>query len=110
MELTYPVAIMARSKTAHKRLLRLGNDLHADQVDPIFYKCLGCGCEWEDSPLRDYSEVVCSNCYGERVKLTKVRLWFRDWGPQNGGVEEQMSRYLWAKSKLSTTPHQATGG
>lgn len=94
--------IPVRSKSAPARLRELGARFHADAIDPLEYKCLRCGLEWDDSPLRNYREVVCSNCYGERVILTMVRLGFEDWGPRNGGAQEQERRYSSAQRSFST--------
>lgn len=88
-----PVTILCRCKTAHSRLRDLAERYHADGCDPLEYKCLRCHDEWDDSPLRDYREVVCSNCYSERVILTMVRLDFENWGEQNGGEKEQRDRW-----------------
>jgi DNA-directed RNA polymerase subunit RPC12/RpoP len=88
-----PTTILCRCKTAHSRLRELSERYCADACDPMEYKCLRCHCEWDDSLLRDYREVVCSNCYSDRVILTMVRLGFENWGEQNGGEKEQRERY-----------------
>lgn len=97
-----PCTILVTCKSAGPRLREMAERFHADVVDPMEYRCCRCGLEWDDSPLRDYREVVCSNCYSERVVLTMVRLGFDDWGPQNGGSREQSKRLKEAERILST--------
>lgn len=89
--------ISVRSKSAQVQLNKIATDVHADGADPIEYKCLRCGLEWDCCPLDEWENRTCSNCYSERVVITKVRLEFSNWGEQNGGEKEQRERYEAAK-------------
>ena len=88
----YPVNFSVTAKSTPLRLRRLGERLAVDAIDPLWYRCRSCGLVWDDSPLRDYEDVVCSNCYSERVMLVRVRLGFHNYGKQNGGKSEQIER------------------
>lgn len=99
--MAYPVRIVA--KTAKRQLHRVYQQIHADAVDPILYQCRRCKTTWDDTPLRDYEQVTCSNCYSENVLIISVRLMFRNWGRQNGGKREQRDRYRAAKRKVKAT-------
>jgi DNA-directed RNA polymerase subunit RPC12/RpoP len=92
-----PCTILVTSKSAPNMLREMSEHFYADAVDPLEYKCLRCGLQWDDSPLRSYRDVTCSNCYSERVVITMVRLGFENWGEQNGGEREQRDRYEHAK-------------
>lgn len=89
-----PCTILVTSDSARERINALAIRHHADAVDPIWYKCLRCHCEWDMSPCTDPKTVSCSNCYSSRVVVTVVRLAFDSWGEQNGGEREQRKRYL----------------
>lgn len=89
--------ISVRSKGAAGQLDKLARELFADGIDPIEYKCLRCGTEWDCSPCDEWRDRTCSNCYSERVVITKVRLEFSNWGEQNGGEREQRERFERAK-------------
>ena len=94
--------VLARSKSAPRQLREIAERYSADGIDPLACKCMACGCEWDDVLLRDYRTMSCSNCYGDRVIITAIRLSFNDWGEQNGGREEQSSR--WQRAKEESTP------
>lgn len=93
LQVKMPCRILGRSKSAFKRLQRLEKGLFCDGIDPLEYECACCHTKWDDAVLTDYREVVCSNCYSERVLLVAVRLTFHNWGEQNGGVKEMRGRY-----------------
>lgn len=89
--------ISTRSTSARANLNKLAQQLYADGADPIELKCLRCGIEWEISPIDDWHQATCSNCYSERLVITKILLEFDNWGDQNGGEKEQRERYERAK-------------
>lgn len=84
--------MMVKAKATPLRLHKLGKRFAADAVDPLWYECRSCGLVWDDSPLRQYEDVTCSNCYSDRVLLIRVRLEFHNWGKQNGGKRQQIDR------------------
>lgn len=98
LTLKFPCRILARSKSAQTRLQRIEKQTNCDDIDPFEYECSRCGCRWDDAVLTDYREVVCSNCYSDRVLLVLLRLTFHNWGNQNGGKKEQRERFQAAKA------------
>lgn len=89
----YPVRCAARAHSTPLKIRELAEKLSADAVDPMRYTRRSCRLTWGCSPLDDYREVVCSNCYSESVLLIGVRLGFANWGKQNGGIKQMMGRY-----------------
>jgi hypothetical protein len=89
----YPVRFLARAHSTPLKLRQLAEQFTADAIDPLWYTCQSCKLTWDCSPLDDYREVVCSNCYSENVLLVGVRLGFANWGKQNGGVKHMMDRF-----------------
>jgi hypothetical protein len=85
--------ILAHSKTVIRRMAWVAEKLHADNVHPWEYECRRCHCVWRDAVLADPQQVTCSNCYGDNIVISKVRLTFENWGEQNGGEREQRQRY-----------------
>lgn len=96
--------IRCRSQKADESIHAVMEGKHADAADPIAYKCLRCHLEWEDGPCDSWRTKTCSNCYSDNVVIAKIRLGFQNWGEQNGGAEEQRSRY--ERAKLQATAPQ----
>lgn len=103
-ELILRCNIQTKRKWAGTALGKLYSDTFADGCDPIAYKCLDCGLEWGTSPLDDWREKTCSNCYSERLAITKVRLEYDNWGAQNGGRDE-MEKRMAVAIKMGAVPY-----
>jgi hypothetical protein len=103
------VTILARSSSASVRLRKLAEQVNADGADVIAIRCCRCKLEWDDVVLQDYREIVCSNCYSERVVITTVRLMFHNWGEQNGGMAAQKIRVEGAVRYLQARDRRRKG-
>lgn len=95
--LKVPCNISVRGKTAALSLDKTAKKWFSDGADPVDFKCLRCGTEWDELPPSEWHTKTCSNCYSDRVVIVGVRVEFNNWGEQNGGEREQMERYESAK-------------
>lgn len=81
----------------------LSEQYYADQITPTGFTCTDCGTKWDRvcTQREEYEDVSCSNCYGEHVMISEVRLTFFNWGEQNGGDQERDDRYEFAKARIA---------
>ena len=79
--LSVPVSLRVNSKTRTKinekteQLRRLGHP--AVTADAEKFVCLDCSVQWDWTDMSSFFDpntVTCSNCYGDRVMITSIRV------------------------------------
>ncbi len=76
--------IVARGHNASLHMRKLAYQCRRSSVyEPHQYYCRDCKLRWNvDHPAAtDHKGVTCSNCYGESITITRLRLWY----PEKGG-------------------------
>lgn len=73
--------IYARNKSVQAMIHRSAQLRGGDWATPQAYRCMSCGTRWDASEFDGGSpqNVVCSNCYSERVEIVALKVERVNW-------------------------------
>lgn len=98
--LLVPCRLKVAGKHAQSKVHQIALSLRADHAEPASLRCPGCKLSWPIGSFTDWKTASCSNCYSSAVWIKTVRLQFINWGENNGGKAEMLSRYEKALARL----------
>jgi len=99
--LVVPANIRADSKTAVGQLAKIARSYFADESQPFEFTCKQCKVVTPEAHMHsEWKTATCSNCYSERMYVSKVRLTYYNWGEHNGGDAELIDRHETGRNML----------